>query len=486
MVSRQDSRFLLAVVASLACTACSTSGGASGFNNSQGMQQTDAVVPQTGGAQRMQTVGAQAMNLEAPAPPQIALPELIKTASVPVITKPVIDDIDSLAGGPIIAAENTGSNGVGVEGIITTSGEGVMGVTQGAGEAVYGNGGKNGGIGVYGYSVGNYGVIGNSVNFTGILGETSANNQFGGYFKNTSSTGPGTALMATSAAGTAVEGSSNNGPGVFGLSPNGIGILGTTTSGFAGEFLAQTNLALYANSGSGVAIYGSTSSGGSTVEAFNSGPGTALYAGANTGQALHATSAGLSAYIKSSNGNGADIQGNYIGVVARGPTTGFPLVATDASGNDLFYVDGKGNVFYHGTIGTFAAARNGLAATAYGTNAASPSVEDTGSARLRNGSATVPLDPVFAQTIDPQRPYHVLLTPDGDTRGLFVASKGRGAFVVREVQGGHGSFDFDYHIYATPLGRANVRMTFAPHAALVSPNVMPEIRPALKPPPFIR
>jgi hypothetical protein len=55
--------------------------------------------------------------------------------------------------------------------------------------------------------------------------------------------------------------------------------------------------------------------------------------------------------------------------------------------------------------------------------------------------------------------------------------------VVREVQGGHGSFDFDYHIYAAPLGRASERMTFAPRAPLVSPNAGPETRPAFKPPP---
>lgn len=35
--------------------------------------------------------------------------------------------------------------------------------------------------------------------------------------------------------------------------------------------------------------------------------------------------------------------------------------------------------------------------------------------------ARVSLDPAFAQTIDQRMPYHVLLTPDGDTRGLLVA-----------------------------------------------------------------
>lgn len=51
-----------------------------------------------------------------------------------------------------------------------------------------------------------------------------------------------------------------------------------------------------------------------------------------------------------------------------------------------------------------------------------------------------------------------MLTPDGDTKGLYVASKSPTQFVVREVQGGRGSLDFDYHIYASHAGSAGVRM----------------------------
>src|ERR1700681_2448076 len=104
-------------------------------------------------------------------------------------------------------------------------------------------------------------------------------------------------------------------------------------------------------------------------------------------------------------------------------------------------------------------------------------MEDTGSGQLVNGVAFVNLDATFAQSIDPRQAYHVMLTPDGDTRGLFVASKSPNRFVVREVQGGRGSLSFDYHIYAAKLGHANERMVemtpaqaaaFMPHPRTVA------------------
>src|SRR5262249_41115941 len=93
--------------------------------------------------------------------------------------------------------------------------------------------------------------------------------------------------------------------------------------------------------------------------------------------------------------------------------------------------------------------------------------------------ATVSLNPTFARAIDAHQAYQVMLTPDGDTRGLFVASKSPNGFVVREVQGGRGTLDFDYHIYAVAFGQAGQHMTemtrsqaaqVMPHAPAVARN----------------
>ncbi len=65
-----------------------------------------------------------------------------------------------------------------------------------------------------------------------------------------------------------------------------------------------------------------------------------------------------------------------------------------------------------------------------------PTVEDTGTAQLVAGAAGVRLDPAFAASIEPTAAYRVFVTPNGGTRGLFVASKSAGGFVVRESQAG--------------------------------------------------
>ena len=74
---------------------------------------------------------------------------------------------------------------------------------------------------------------------------------------------------------------------------------------------------------------------------------------------------------------------------------------------------------------------------------------------------------------------------DGDTRGLYVASKSATAFVVREVQGGRGNFGFDYHIYASEIGHAGERMTMVSGSSLAAPHAprlnVPVAKPLAKP-----
>jgi hypothetical protein len=81
-----------------------------------------------------------------------------------------------------------------------------------------------------------------------------------------------------------------------------------------------------------------------------------------------------------------------------------------------------------------------------------PTVEDTGTAQLVGGSASVRLDPVFAASIDARTGYRVLLTPRGSTRGIFVATTTADGFIVRESHGGRTTVSFDSRILATALG----------------------------------
>jgi len=84
--------------------------------------------------------------------------------------------------------------------------------------------------------------------------------------------------------------------------------------------------------------------------------------------------------------------------------------------------------------------------------------EDFGSGQLSSGKSTIKLDSTFAETVNSAMDYHVFLTPNGDSHGLYVAKKTATSFEVREQGGGSSSVSFDYRIVARRKGYENVRM----------------------------
>jgi hypothetical protein len=72
--------------------------------------------------------------------------------------------------------------------------------------------------------------------------------------------------------------------------------------------------------------------------------------------------------------------------------------------------------------------------------------EDFGEARLVRGQATVRIEPTFGALV--RGPYHVFLTPYGESTGLFVSRRTGKSFVVREQGGGKSSLRFSYRIVA--------------------------------------
>lgn len=330
------------------------------------------------------------------------------------------------------------------------------------------------GIGVEGDAAHGTGVKGTAI-FNGAVGVEGFGGNSGIAVKGVSTNA--NAVEGDSSSGSGVYGNSTNGLGVYGLSSNSAGVLGDSSS-TAGEGGFFDDFA----SGYGVQVLGGAS-GSSSLFAQSRG-GTAGYFDAatnGTGYGIISYSFGsVPVWTHNGNGNGAEFNGTYVGVVSRAPAGGstYPLVLTDPSANNLFFVDGNGNVFYHGTLNPFLRTHSGGTANGYGAVSTSPTVEDDGTAQLKGGVAFVPLDRAFAQTIDTSKAYHVMLTPDGDTRGLFVASKTPTGFVVRELQGGRSSISFDYHIYAPALGRSNDRMAVingaipGPRATLTRPPVL--------------
>jgi hypothetical protein len=92
---------------------------------------------------------------------------------------------------------------------------------------------------------------------------------------------------------------------------------------------------------------------------------------------------------------------NQAGVVAR---------TEDSSGNWAIY--GFGNIGASGTKSAVVPAEDGGHLTLYRMESPECWFEDFGSARLSRGSASVRIDPEFAQTVETNQ-YHVFLQAEG-------------------------------------------------------------------------
>ncbi len=64
--------------------------------------------------------------------------------------------------------------------------------------------------------------------------------------------------------------------------------------------------------------------------------------------------------------------------------------------------------------------------------------------------------------IDDRTAYHVFLTPEGDSKGLYVTEESPAGFVVRESSGGRSTLAFEYRILARPVDGDGGRLGVAP------------------------
>jgi len=75
------------------------------------------------------------------------------------------------------------------------------------------------------------------------------------------------------------------------------------------------------------------------------------------------------------------------------------------------------------------------------------------------GKAEVELDTDFVAVLGIEDgSYHVFLTPEGETRGLYISSRDARAFTVREQQGGSTNARVSYRIVAKNKHRQPERL----------------------------
>jgi hypothetical protein len=323
------------------------------------------------------------------------------------------------------------------------------------------------GAGVAGTSVNGPGLHGSSTSGIGLTANSSSN--FG--ISGISTTGPA-GVAGSTPNGIGVYGFTTgtaNGTGVSGYSPHGVGVFGSTDGdGYGVAARMSSGVGLSGAAGSGTGLFATSQSGYGAV--IMSVSGGALMAQSSSNNAIYGTTSGSASAVvgRAASASGGDFGGSgqgSIGVSGRAPTNGFPIVATDNDGNNLFYVDGTGDVYYSGTLHNFARTKRGAMEGAFSSVTAAPTMEDTGSAELVGGVASVALDPAFAAALDSSSAYRVFVTPRGDTRGLYVAATRPSGFVVRESQGGRSTVGFDYRVVATPLGQTGRRIALADGAA---------------------
>lgn len=285
------------------------------------------------------------------------------------------------------------------------------------------------GAGLYGTSQQGYGVVGKSPS----SGSSSAAGVLG---VDLNQLQPGTA---------GVKGTSYRGHAIYGVSPHGEGVFGQAAAGYGVEGLVQGNT----TNQTAIAVvgYDADYSTGNIGGKFISQAGVGLYS------IVEGAASSTSAALQLVTVNDADL-----------------LQTTSNKTSATLTIDNAANITTTGKITTsgscsagcivspHGSARRGV--RSYAAMEAAPTLEDTGEAQVRGGAGTVTLDPAFANAIDARAGYVVIVTPEGDTRGLFVAQRSPKQFVVREIMGGRGTVPFAYRIVARAYGDRSPRLPF--------------------------
>ena len=142
---------------------------------------------------------------------------------------------------------------------------------------------------------------------------------------------------------------------------------------------------------------------------------------------------------------GVTTSGNGVyGQVSAASQAGVVGRQEDASGNWAIY--GFGNIGATGTKSAVVPVNKGSEyVTLYCMESPECWFEDFGFGQLSGGTATVAIDPLFAQTIGTES-YFVFLQAEGQCKGLFVSQKTSTSFVVEELHEGTSGAPFAYRL----------------------------------------
>jgi len=254
-----------------------------------------------------------------------------------------------------------------------------------------------------------------------------------------------------------------NGGGVVGVlggsgTSGGSGVLGTLIGQAIGQGVlgsCTSAIGVYGASGSNIGVL-ATSAGSHGVYGGSSAASVAGVFGTTTNSA--------GAGVLGTNDNGIAVQGSSVSSAALfgASGSGTAVVGRSTTGKAAEFfgdVEITGNFTASGMKSAAVKIADGSLRRMYCLESPVSYFEDLGTGQIADGHGSVTLDPMFVSTVD-TADYMVFLTPDGDCQGLYVESKSKSGFAVRELMGGKSSIKFSYRIVAKRTGIANER--FAP------------------------
>ncbi len=244
------------------------------------------------------------------------------------------------------------------------------------------------------------------------------------------------------------------------------------TSGIAvrGESLASTNATGVLGTVSGTHGYGvhavATSSTGYTYGVFaesDSTSGSAVY-----GHVPATSGNTFGVYGSSYSTSGIGVRG--LANRTTGTNYGVYGETYSTDGYGVYYVGGLAGT---GTKSAIVDTQDYGWRTLYAVESPQNWFEDFGQATLDSGEAVVPVDPIFAQTVNLNDSYHVFLTPRGDC-GLYVSQQTPTSFKVKALGDSECDISFDYRIVAPRLGYEDLRLKPAEDPADVAASALAE------------
>jgi hypothetical protein len=280
-----------------------------------------------------------------------------------------------------------------------------------------------------------YGVVGQSGSGTGIAAEATTGNGLYAYATTGSaafmvSSPPEKASLYVFNDGHA-DGSSNVPQGIY-ASASGIGVNAYAPGGIGvfGVAHGQSNLAsALLKDHYGAGTWGDTS--GDLISQFDLGGVVGTADGNNAGAFYNNSNAYATLYLYNWGPGGTGL---------------FRTLQADTSDGTCGF-GGKGDLTCTGQVKTLA------------TTGGARTLETYAMQSPENCVATVAIDPAFAETVNTSTDYYIFLTPNGDSKGLYVTARTASGFEVRESGGGDSSLTFDYRIVAKRRGYESERLT---------------------------